>query len=151
MKAEAKQAASEIADLERAARQKAEREAKQRLEREQGEAKVDVSAVSAREAALLEQVAALQRANEQAASDRELERKRVQALEKQVAALAVAEINEKALVRTDRRALGRGGSKVAWLCEWNGLRVVLLELNEVRLLCFIASRSHRHAWPRRVM
>lgn len=47
----------------------------------------------------------------------------------------IAEIGEKELVRVGSRPLGKGGFKVAWLCQWKAVSVVLLQLNEVCFRC----------------
>lgn len=81
--------------------------------------------------------------------DRATEHARMEELEKRVSALSapvarggsaqqqpVAEIAEKEL--GEGRLLARGKFKVAWLCEWKGLQVVKLEIDNVccRSSCF---------------
>lgn len=61
----------------------------------------------------------------------EAERKRVEELAQHVGMMSVPLIPDKDLIRVGTAPLGKGAVKVAWLCEWKGQQVVLLQLHEV--------------------
>lgn len=78
-------------------------------------------------------MAIIEHARQQAQQDRAQEHKRIEELEKRVVSLLgaalVPEISDKDLVPVKK--LPRGSFKTASLCEWKGVQVVKLEVDQV--------------------